>query len=257
MEIIPREEFKLECIDVGHQIITTVQESGAISDDKISDLFDPLYNSVKQRTQDAIQDSLDELRGELEDRDESDALDKILSERKAAITESTWMKLDAGCGTMNRNVCNGYLPKKNTEHFQFSIVNSKRDVDDIEDDELIQYSESHKHWNKYKTIYHTKITCPLMLKLYVNLINFHCEKSYDMDLSSPALLNALTELGETGIYMGCNYTSLLQLLRAYKAVVHSTCQLSIKSGPRKGSVCNRPVHTKSKCRYHYYAGLNI
>ncbi len=94
MTLVLRQELQIECRSVGHNIVDTVLDKGTpLSDTELDELFDPLLDKMQGKTIEAVNASLDEFRGELEDRHKSDDLDDIISERRAKITEHIFMSL--------------------------------------------------------------------------------------------------------------------------------------------------------------------
>jgi len=95
MALILRQELQLKCRETGHDLVSAVLTEGPdISDERMDEIFEPLIESVETRTRDAIQSEMDELRGQMSDRQQEIARQDIISERKASIIDKCLLFID-------------------------------------------------------------------------------------------------------------------------------------------------------------------
>lgn len=252
MELIPRYELQLECREVGRNLIDTVQDLGHdITDEHIDVIFEPLITSVETRTRDAVQHELDELRGQLDDQRDCVAVDTIVEERRADISESMNLYVnDVPC-----NIWSHYLPKGFQLHstpIKYKLDESTLDLDDVSEDELLSHDSKDPYWNEYKNTCHVTISDPILAQLY--LMNGSCQSAKAMleyfkehELTNQQVLTYTNALRDSGVYIGTNLCIIEQVL----SMIHDKeCQMTIRAGLRRGRLCGRKIRRNGKCTYH-------
>lgn len=260
MSIIPREELQLECRQTGRNVVQEVLDVGAeITDDRMDELFEPLVNTVEQRTYEAVQTELDELRGQLEDKKEEDARADLVSSRVSHITETKIIHSRSGVALDSESELDMYethetrytwnLPRHTTEDILVQETAPEADVYDLDDEDVMDYSTDDEHWDDYKS--HVRIT--FSSKRLEDIYNF-LERGRPIDeivgyclehsISQHELVHYADQLQYSGMSVG-SLRGIIAYHRLYKP-----CQIVMKGGARRGQICGRHVQRGGQCNYH-------
>jgi hypothetical protein len=240
MEIVLRQELQLECRDVGRNIVQSVRDGGDLTDTAMDKLFDPLIDSIQTKTMTAINASLDEFRGELEDKYEEAEMDDILSKKRADILDENIITING----VRQRIISMYVPHTNTKNIK--IVHSEPSNDnEITDDELLKYRQNDSYWSQYVESYEITITDEHLTYIY-NCIVYYNRRSlvpYCLreNISYDELVGHITELQNSGVFI-----SDLDIILNISKLRKGYCQTVLKHGRRKGHVCGQV----DVCRYH-------
>lgn len=162
MEIVVRKELEIKCRNVGREIINLAKQD-TVTDSDLDTAFKPLIDMVQEKTMTAVERSLDEFRAELEDRDQSNELDDLLTSKRANILDYVHISLN-GSQPLKRK---DFFGVKNTPSIK--VTRSPPRHSDIHDDDLLEYPEDDPYWNSYIPSINVDIPDPKLAALY-NLV---------------------------------------------------------------------------------------
>ncbi len=244
MELIAPYELNKQCREIGHEIIHEVLTNGPnVSDETFDEIFEPLITSIEDRTRFHVEKEIDELRGQLEDQDREEELDDIVSKRRAEISERFYVS------NLDILVYSWFLPRRNTDKIEYTVVHPQLDIDDVSDAEVLRYGPDNHHWNQYRRVYAITFIDQYLSGIYKCITSYGNLFTFikDNDLSLDQITNYLRMLDATGIIIGSEASVFLKVAN----FTHNyNCQLVIRKGIRKGMICGRTLYRQGKCRYH-------
>lgn len=118
-------------------------------------------------------------------------------------------------------------------------------------DELEEYSTDDEHWIDYTCILYLKLKYPYYL--FVNKDDqFLLEFLRESSMNAEETIDFLTVLQDLGIMKEDYFLDpMIDICEIY---AFKRCLTIIRSGIRKGHLCNRPIHQRGKCSYHARKG---
>jgi hypothetical protein len=262
-DLIPRYELQIDCRDVGQSVVAEVMDCGPdITDQRMDEIFEPLIDSFETRTRDAVIKEMDELQGQAEDRREEEQHIQLVQERRADI-------LDLMILSINDDLVE-YTDGWIMEQTGFS---SSWDLDNVDDDEILEYPVDDEHWDDYRTSYHLDFEDDAhLLRIFRMLQNSDEDQiipymqAQRLDVwDIPSYIDKLQDKG-VDTHRANTLVTYINQLRQLRVPVGAgvgvgaaaapVCQMVIKSGSRKGVICGRTVRGRGKCSYHFHRSEN-
>lgn len=255
MTLVLRKEIQLQCRSVGHNIVDAVLDKGTpLSDTQLDDMFNPLVNKVQSVTEQAINASLDELRGELEERQAMKDLDDIICQRKSDITESLILHVICQDRPDYRKKIKCYNDiRRSTANINVFRYEPEKDYRELDEDSfLIHIHDDETAYMRYTRVYihdvHLYDLLMLSLEHRIQTVYSYVSREH---ISLEKLIEYIEELQATGVTLDPDYRAILRL-KDLDLGSGLKCQRVIKRGIRKGRLCERPVKKRHVCKYHLY-----
>jgi len=253
-ELIPRYELQLDCRSAGQSIVSEVMNCGSdITDNRMDEIFEPLIDSIESRTRDAVQMEIDEMQGKADDNRKEYMRDIQIDERIANIVDKVKVYV------------NGDLSRKYTDPSVFKDTgysSSCNYIEDVNHDELLMYSSDDDHWDDYRKSYYVDFDAAAteaedsqhLENIFNMLYNLNEEhiipymRKNSLDVNKiPYYINCLKDMG-IDTYRTDYLINIIEQFRS--EITNPVCQIVIKAGIRKGSICGRPIKERSCCLYH-------
>ena len=195
MEIVVRQELELKCRNVGREIITLASQN-TVSDSDLDTVFKPLIDMVQEKTHALVEQSIDEFRAQMEDKEEENEMEDLLTSKCAHILEYTLVcEDDFGF----KRVKDPMRRLKDTPNIKVTRC-APLCSNEISDDELLSYPKDNPYWDKYLNRVKVTIRDPRLRALYKgNLWNTH-QTCVDNDINYSELCDYIDELVEAGAY---------------------------------------------------------
>lgn len=241
MTLVLREELQLECRSTGKTVISEVLNVGAdITDNRLDELFEPLVDMVETKAREAIEEELDELRGQQEDRLDEERREEILSNKRANINDKHIVIING-----NRCLTENWNKPPNNIKMEYGL-----DIDRVPESELLEYNSDDSYWDDYRDHYELHCDNKHMAEIYQMIL-----KSKDHEIFKYLETNHLTVWDldsylETLSKSGVMVSFFNQFMKTIEMVKKErTCNVVIKAGKRNGMMCNR-ILRHGKCSYH-------
>ena len=262
MALVLRNELEHGCRKVGRMIETAVKNSkgGCIRTEELDTIFEPFIDEIETRVEALVNEQIDELEGQYQDKKVEREREDIISKRRADILEK--VRITRNGKTITRN--NGYLadqmlqkcsddiiyhPAKQTFDQDGCVIDE--DGDDIEglnEDVLMQYDESDDFWDDF--IPEIVITSDKPEYQFIDSsdtdILEHIEKNPLSALETSLLLKTLYDKNIPKYTYSLTTASRLALILSKT----QSCNRVITCGKRKGAICNRKTKRSGLCSYH-------
>lgn len=169
MDLILREEVKLDCVSTGRQIEDAVLRSKEkLSDKRLEEIIEPLVHNITKRTQCHAEREVDEYMGYLDDKKEEENKEKIKQERISDLTEKAILYNEIN--KTSRHLDHNHA-KRISNILDVELKNPINDPYDITYNDVVNYDSDDSYWNDY---IHT-------ININNNNINHYNDSTY-MDL---------------------------------------------------------------------------
>ena len=155
------EKVESSATDFGRTIEQEVQENGSLSDDRLEELVrnSKLMQDVEDAIQENAQRELDEYIGQKEDDATAAAIDRIISDRRADLSESAVLyqpsssRSAAGAVDRRRVVKRRRISLNQADRLadgtNGKVVKPTTSIDEADDDDIITYDEDSDFWDNY------------------------------------------------------------------------------------------------------------
>lgn len=255
MQIIPRQEFQLDCRSTGQQLEQMVMARDPpqpLTVEEIDEVFEPLIDKVEQRTEAAVRREIDEEQGRVRDRAESAARASMYSNAKAEILDKVRIFVnDDECRSTSAATARA-LKRAHDDGWwaitSYEVEDAKADLDHLDDPvEILSYDSTDDHWDDFVENIFVDLSAPYdeLLGATQNQVVNYINRS---NLTPSQTLELLRSLNK---YRIPEFTYYLDgMIQMAEWAVGQRCQMVLAGGKRRGSLCERPAKRRKKCNYH-------
>lgn len=260
LQLIPREELKLECHDTGRQLESKIfaKHPSSLSPEEMDEVFTPLIDSIQEKTEKAINRMIDEEKGLQKDYEEREEKESLISSRRGTLSETvgkfvvvsedgsherSWEMCDNNfINGLHRAWKDGWEGILSYENVECGYLY------DVDDNEFLSHDEDDFYWQDYLPEIRVTLKDP-----YHDLIGLTEEGFIDYLKRHQMTLEQIEKLIDPlNRYYLLKYTYYLNYaLGIIGCINQKKCQMVIRRGSRQGRLCDRPCGVgKNKCGYH-------
>lgn len=263
-DLIPREELQIECRSAGRQVETKIlstQPPRVLDDRELDTIFKPLVDSVEEKTRTAVTRERDELEGKQADRRKREQMDDIVNDRRATLSETVGkIVINSSDYSHTRTfyLTNGSFVnelKRAYEDDWEMITNWEEEpsrLDEVDNDLFYEYNESDSFWEQYLPEIEVTLKPP-----YSQLIGLTKEGFFEfLKEYNPGREELTRIMNNLKKYNFLKWRfEIDSIVETYEYLMArpplTTCQITLKTGPRVGKICHRScARGKKRCSSH-------